>query len=79
MEIPQTVKDAVKETVGYNECGNKGAFLIGANVAFRKAESFYQREIETLTVQRDGYKMSFENVNSDMKLLTSIIEKHTES
>ncbi len=77
IEIPHTVKDSIKDTVGYSEALNKASFLVGSQVAFAKSEEFYAAKIKELDNQLEYYKAKYESVDSDMKTIVSTFSKYT--
>lgn len=76
MEVPEHIKNAVKDSVGYSEAANKESFMIGASVAFSRSEDFYKSTIEFLTSQLEGWKKSCESVDEDMKTIVKILNKY---
>lgn len=76
MNISKDIINSVKETIGYSEATNKESFMIGANVAFKKSEIYYEGIIKTLTSQMEMYKQSSENVFNDIKTIVSIFNKY---
>lgn len=76
MEVPNHIKEDVKNSVGYSEAVNKESFMIGASVAFSRSEDFYKSTIESLTTQLNGWKHSCESVDADMKTIVTILNKY---
>lgn len=68
-----------KRTVGYLEASSKESFMVGVSVACLKAEAHYEREIENLKKQVEGYKSSYENATNDLKTLASIVNRYSEN
>ena len=79
MKLTARIKDSVKDTVGYAEATNKVSFLVGSSVAFGKAEVFFNDEIESLTEQVERYKKGYEEIRKDVKTLTNILIKYSDS
>lgn len=67
MELRARIELEAKSTIGYSEAENKESFLVGVSVAFSKTEEHYNREIEMLKNQLNGYKLSHENSLTDLK------------
>lgn len=76
MEIPEKIKEGIKNTVGYNETENKKSFSVGADVAFSISERFYKEHIENLQKELDSYKKSYESANTDLITITQILNKY---
>jgi hypothetical protein len=79
MKLRERIELEAKSTIGYSEAENKESFLVGVSVAFSKAEEHYEREIENLKRQVQGYKSSYENATNDLKTLASIVNRYSEN
>jgi len=79
MELRKLIELESKETIGYLEAENKESFMVGVSVAFSKAKEHYDKEIETLKRQVEGYRSSYENTKNDLKTLASIINHYQEN
>jgi hypothetical protein len=73
----KTIEQEVKGTIGYAEAEDKASFLIGASVAFARTQDYYMREMEILRAQLLQYRSSSENYYSDLKTMSSIIERYS--
>ncbi len=76
--IPKNVKEAIKDTVGYSEAKNPQNYLMGAAVAFMKAEDHYKELINGLERSRKNTEEELEEVQQDMRTLVNIITKYQE-
>jgi len=76
MNIRKRIELEAKSTIGYSEAENKESFLVGVSVAFSKTEEHYEREVENLKKQVEGYKSSYENATADLKTLASIVNRY---
>lgn len=79
MKLRERIELEAKGTIGYSEAQNKESFMVGASVAFLKTEEHYEREIENLKKQVEGYKSSCENATNDLKTLASIVNRYSEN
>jgi archaellum component FlaC len=79
MELRQRIELEAKDTVGYSEAENKESFMVGLSVAFSKTEEHYEKEMENLKRQVQGYKSSYENATNDLKTLASIVNRYSEN
>lgn len=75
-KIEDHIKNSIKDTIGYSEASNKESFIIGAQVAFRKAEEYFFNSLKVLNDQRDMYKKAYENTKKDMDTIVSIFKKY---
>jgi hypothetical protein len=74
--IPKHVKEAIKDTVGYSEAKNQQNYLMGASVAFMKAEDHYAEIIKRLEHSLKYTNEELEEVKQDMRTLVNIITKY---
>jgi prefoldin subunit 5 len=79
MKLRERIELEAKSTIGYSEAKNKKSFMVGVSVAFSKAEEHYEREIETLKKQVQGYKSIYEIATNDLKTLASIVNRYSEN
>jgi hypothetical protein len=78
-ELRTKIEELAKSTIGYSEAQNKESFMVGVSVAFHKTNEHYSNEVEQLKRQIDMYKSMYENLNEDMKTLTGIISRYSNS
>lgn len=78
MEIIKHIKDSVKSTVGYAESEDKESFIIGTQVAFKRAEEFYTPIIKELTENAANWKSAWDTVDKDIRTLAEIIKNYTQ-
>jgi hypothetical protein len=77
--IPKHVKDAIKNTVGYSEAENKPNYLMGASVAFMKAEDHYAEIIKGLQLSLKRAENELAHVKKDMRTLVNIVTKYQQN
>lgn len=75
--LKENIESEVKRTVGYTEASNRTSFMVGVSVAFDKTEKYYERELKILKTQADQYKKSLEALQSDLYILSSIIDRYS--
>lgn len=78
LTISEIIKQSVKNTVGYAEATNKDSFMVGAQVAFKLSEEYYNKEMKQLIIHSNFNENRRKSAEGDLKNLASIISKYQE-
>lgn len=78
MEIPNHIKDSVLNTVGYSEALNKNSFVVGAQVAFDKAEDYYTPLLDSLTKRIAKLYAEKDEAIKELTTVSNILTKYSD-
>lgn len=76
--IPEHVKNSVKNTIGYHEAENKRDFNTGASIAFTRAEEHFSTLIDHLNKEIQRLKLEAAGYGDELKTIANILNKYSE-
>lgn len=70
-----TWESLVNNTVGYNECEHKEAFLLGAHIMHTKLSVQHDKDLLAMKQHADYWMNRCKSSDSDLKALAAIIKR----